>query len=299
MNFRKNSIWGWAQLFRLPNMFTVPGDVIAGAALSGGNVFSLKLVYAVISIGMLYGAGLLLNDYFDRDNDGENSPKRPIPSGLVNANAVLGVAVFLSVFAIVLAWLKTGIVGGMSAGIVLILICIYDMWAKNIVVMREVIMGLCRAMSVFSGYVMIGGKYSSGIGLAIAVTGIYIAGITLVSRFETDTDVSAVIVYVPLMVLTAGFSLVYVIMRNAPFFAIAILLFVYSIVRVLLTAGKVSRGSMNIPSYIGRLIRGMIPLQAMWTVLAFEQRRGIVIVGMIFGILFVGAAVSSRSFYGS
>ena len=58
-----SSFKDWLQLFRLPNLLTVPGDPIAGAILaSAGQGITVERVFlvAVASVG-LYAAGLLMN----------------------------------------------------------------------------------------------------------------------------------------------------------------------------------------------------------------------------------------------
>jgi len=57
----------WLRLFRLPNLLTVPGDVLAGFLLTSTITAGAwgKLLLAIPSSLMLYAAGLLLNDLFD------------------------------------------------------------------------------------------------------------------------------------------------------------------------------------------------------------------------------------------
>src|SRR5512143_1178807 len=83
---RAGSLRGWLELVRPPNLFTVPGDVLAGAALAGIAMRTmLTLASAVLISLLLYAAGLILNDYMDRRTDARERPERPIPSGRVSA----------------------------------------------------------------------------------------------------------------------------------------------------------------------------------------------------------------------
>jgi len=97
---------GWLELIRPPNLFTVPGDVLAGAALAGFEASRLPQVLMTVAVSLLlYVSGLILNDYADRGRDARERPQRPIPSGRVDARSAGGVALLLLAVAIVLGWL--------------------------------------------------------------------------------------------------------------------------------------------------------------------------------------------------
>ncbi|WP_073951767.1 SCO3242 family prenyltransferase [Streptomyces kebangsaanensis] len=81
----------WAELLRLPALFTVPGDALAGAAAVAGRVDSRTLL-AVGSSLCLYEAGMALNDWADRAEDARERPHRPLPSGRVRPAAALTAA---------------------------------------------------------------------------------------------------------------------------------------------------------------------------------------------------------------
>ncbi|MFI9168644.1 SCO3242 family prenyltransferase [Streptomyces lincolnensis] len=81
----------WAELLRLPALFTVPGDALAGAAATGGRANSRTLL-AIGSSLCLYEAGMALNDWADRAEDAVERPHRPLPSGRVHPTAALAAA---------------------------------------------------------------------------------------------------------------------------------------------------------------------------------------------------------------
>ncbi|MFD9887119.1 UbiA family prenyltransferase [Streptomyces alboflavus] len=92
----------WAELLRLPALFTVPGDALAGAAATGlcpGRGTFL----AIGSSLCLYEAGMALNDWADRDEDAVDRPHRPIPSGRVTPTAAFTAAVALTAGGLALA----------------------------------------------------------------------------------------------------------------------------------------------------------------------------------------------------
>ncbi|MEU6143688.1 SCO3242 family prenyltransferase [Streptomyces sp. NPDC047081] len=81
----------WAELLRLPALFTVPGDAIAGAAAASATPTPRTLL-AVGSSVCLYEAGMALNDWADRGEDAVDRPHRPLPSGRIHPDAALAVA---------------------------------------------------------------------------------------------------------------------------------------------------------------------------------------------------------------
>ncbi|ARX87660.1 hypothetical protein SMD44_07141 [Streptomyces alboflavus] len=92
----------WAELLRLPALFTVPGDALAGAAATGLRP-GRGTFLAIGSSLCLYEAGMALNDWADRDEDAVDRPHRPIPSGRVTPIAAFTAAVALTAGGLALA----------------------------------------------------------------------------------------------------------------------------------------------------------------------------------------------------
>ncbi|MFI6348062.1 SCO3242 family prenyltransferase [Streptomyces sp. NPDC050560] len=78
----------WAELLRLPALFTVPGDALAGASAAGARPGGRTLLAACSSL-CLYEAGMALNDWADRAEDAAERPHRPLPSGRIAARSAL------------------------------------------------------------------------------------------------------------------------------------------------------------------------------------------------------------------
>ena len=141
----------------MPNLFTVPGDPLAGfclASVAGNEAVSLSSVrlYAVLIISLLlYCAGLLQNDYFDLEEDRHIRPSRPIPSGRVSALAVIFVASLLSAVGVATAFLVS-IGSGVIASILVLIMTAYNHSAKGISVVGPILMGLCRGLSFSLGH---------------------------------------------------------------------------------------------------------------------------------------------------
>ncbi|MGA4838646.1 SCO3242 family prenyltransferase [Streptomyces sp. G45] len=91
----------WVELLRLPALFTVPGDALAGAAT--GLRPGRGTLLAIGSSLCLYEAGMALNDWADRAEDAVDRPHRPIPSGRITPTAALTAAAALTTAGLALA----------------------------------------------------------------------------------------------------------------------------------------------------------------------------------------------------
>ncbi|MGW6532343.1 SCO3242 family prenyltransferase [Streptomyces venezuelae] len=92
----------WAELLRLPALFTVPGDALAGAAATGLRP-NHRTLLAIGSSLCLYEAGMALNDWADRAEDAVERPERPLPSGRIAPPAALTAATALTAAGLALA----------------------------------------------------------------------------------------------------------------------------------------------------------------------------------------------------
>ncbi|MEV7415182.1 SCO3242 family prenyltransferase [Streptomyces sp. NPDC089919] len=92
----------WAELLRVPAVFSVPGDALAGAAAAGVRS-GRGTGWAVAASLCLYEAGMALNDWADRDEDALARPHRPLPSGRIRPGAALGAAGALTAAGLALA----------------------------------------------------------------------------------------------------------------------------------------------------------------------------------------------------
>src|ERR1700719_4023050 len=74
----------YAQLVRLPNVFTAMADIALAALVTGslpGQLISFLLL--VLASSCLYCAGMVWNDYFDYEIDLKERPLRPLPSNRI------------------------------------------------------------------------------------------------------------------------------------------------------------------------------------------------------------------------
>ena len=176
----------WLRLLRLPNLLTVPGDVLAGFLLapsaSGGDW--LQLLFAVPAGLFLYAAGLVLNDLFDYAEDLRERPGRPLPSQAISRDAAAAAA-------LVLLWLaafSAAFFDALPVALPLILcVILYDVGAKRHRILGPLLMGACRAGNLLLGAAAAGGGLSAAPGpwIGAGVLGLYIAAVTRLARNET------------------------------------------------------------------------------------------------------------------
>ncbi|WP_448316559.1 SCO3242 family prenyltransferase, partial [Streptomyces sp. CO7] len=166
----------WAELLRVPALFTVPGDALAGAVAGGGRLRTRTLGAVTASL-CLYAAGMALNDWADREEDARERPGRPLPSGRVRTGAALAAAGGLTAAGLgcaALAGRRTAAVAVPLAATV----WAYDLHLKH-TPLGPVAMGAARALDLLMGAASTGAPVRA-LPSALAV-GAHTCAVTLVS----------------------------------------------------------------------------------------------------------------------
>ena len=195
----KKRLVDWAQLVRLPNVFTVIADVAAAFLLVSGGAEPIGRFVCILLSGIcLYWAGMILNDVFDVDRDREERPNRPLASGAISLRSAsiagwvflaAGVALATAAGQIPSGDGATTLLPAAIAGALAVLILLYDGPLKETPV-APAAMGGCRVLSFLLGasplLIPVVGqplipKYLVGIALGF---GVYIMGITTMARDE-------------------------------------------------------------------------------------------------------------------
>jgi 4-hydroxybenzoate polyprenyltransferase len=185
----------YAQLLRLPNVFTAFADICLGAAAAGyvfdrpGIVFML-----LVASGCLYCGGMVFNDFFDRHEDAKTRPFRPIPSGRITPwGAAAEGAILLAVGFLAAAQAANSLYGKdighwSSPAVIAVLlipaILLYDAYLKR-TPFGPLGMGTCRLLNVLLGLSGAGGDVWTLANLHLAAAiGVYIVGVTWFARTE-------------------------------------------------------------------------------------------------------------------
>jgi 4-hydroxybenzoate polyprenyltransferase len=158
----------YAQLMRLPNVFTAIADPLAGWLIVGGEARRLPLVLGASAC--LYTAGIVFNDCLDYKSDCTDRPERPLPRGEIalTTASVLG-AVLIGVGLILGGWLAIPLAT---------LILFYDSLSKRSAWFGPITLGGCRMLNMAMG---MGGLEPV---VPAIILGVYVAGLSFVARQE-------------------------------------------------------------------------------------------------------------------
>ncbi|CAL9381019.1 UbiA family prenyltransferase [Streptomyces sp. Tu 3180] len=171
----------WAELLRLPALFTVPGDALAGAAAAGARPGPRTLL-AIGSSLCLYEAGMALNDWADRAEDAVERPHRPLPSGRIRPAAALTAACGLTGAGLVLA-AGAGRPALAVAAPLAATVWAYDLRLKHTFA-GPAAMAAARGLDLLLGAAATGGGTRAALPSA-ALLGTHTLAVTAVSRRET------------------------------------------------------------------------------------------------------------------
>ena len=172
------------RLARIPNVFTAAANVVAGVMLArGGELPARDLVLAAAS-ACLYLAGMVLNDFFDREVDALERPERPIPSGEVTPGTALALGTALMGGGIGLAAWHSSTSGAVAAALACAIL-LYDGGVKASP-LGPLAMGSCRFLNVCLGLSVLGGAAPPERWMWIApiTMGAYTTALTLLARDE-------------------------------------------------------------------------------------------------------------------
>ncbi len=169
------------ELLRPANVVTAAADILAGfAAATTGPIETVPWLLA--STVSLYGGGIVLNDFFDRNLDAVERPERPIPSGRISPATAGTIGFALLAAGITFAWFANTtacpVAIAISASVLL-----YDTWGKHQKFFGPVNMGACRALNLLLGIAAVPGAIGSLAPLTLLPL-VYIAAVTAVSRGE-------------------------------------------------------------------------------------------------------------------
>ncbi|MFE0419273.1 SCO3242 family prenyltransferase [Streptomyces tendae] len=171
----------WAELLRLPALFTVPGDALAGAAAAGARPGPRTLL-AIGSSLCLYEAGMALNDWADRAEDAAERPHRPLPSGRIRPAAALTAAGALTGAGLALA-AGAGRPALAVAAPLAATVWAYDLALKHTLA-GPAAMAAARGLDLLLGAAATGGGTRAALPSA-ALLGSHTLAVTAVSRRET------------------------------------------------------------------------------------------------------------------
>ncbi|MEU0391063.1 SCO3242 family prenyltransferase [Streptomyces chartreusis] len=165
---------------RLPALFSVPGDALAGTAAAGAPP-NARTLLAIGSSLCLYEAGMALNDWADREVDAVERPHRPLPSGRIRPAAALTAACALTGAGLALA-ARAGRPALAVAAPLAATVWAYDLALKHTPA-GPVAMGAARGLDLLLGAAATTGRTRRALPSA-ALLGTHTLAVTTVSRQE-------------------------------------------------------------------------------------------------------------------
>jgi 4-hydroxybenzoate polyprenyltransferase len=183
-----SSVRALLELLRLPNVFTALADVAMGFLFTHAAAQpAAQLVLLAVASGSFYLAGMVLNDFFDRDIDARERPERPIPSGRISprfAQNLGGALLGLGLMTGCAAGLMTGSVRAATvATVLMVAVVLYDFKLKH-TPLGPLGMGSCRTLNVLLGMSAATESLQAIHAVAALGVGTYIAGVTWFARTE-------------------------------------------------------------------------------------------------------------------
>jgi len=271
----------YLELCRIYLVPTALADSFAGFALAAA-VFNKSedplpaLLVAVIS-ACLYSSGMVGNDLFDLEKDRQGAPEKPLPSGALPVARAACLASVLALLALGLSFLLGETFW--PAGVVLLCSLLYNIGAKNIPVLGNILMGSCRGGNFLVGATAAAGSFlqvlSSEALLAPAfILGGFISVVTAISRLE-DRDHRPLLAYefsslaYPLLVLPAILTAMN---PGSPANWVANLALLGFLFRAILVAGKNREHLHPATTYVRNALGALIILDAA-LLLAFTPRE--------------------------
>ncbi len=172
------------QLVRLPNVLTAAADSLAGWLLVMGSAAEPNRWLPLTLASMfLYASGTALNDVFDAAIDQSERPGRPIPSGRISLKTASWLGGLGLVFGPIAAYTSGSVSSALVASVIALCILSYDAGFKHTWI-GPGLMGACRGLNLLLGMShapQLGGPIGW---TAAAFYGVFVAGITVVSRSE-------------------------------------------------------------------------------------------------------------------
>jgi len=121
-------------LIRLPNLFTLPSNVLLGFVLTATftlTIVSVVQILILVTIStLLYCVGLVLNDLFDYEIDKRERPNRPLASGKISRRISIIIVTIFTIIALILSLLVSVTTFSISV-LLLAIIFSYDKVLKN------------------------------------------------------------------------------------------------------------------------------------------------------------------------
>ncbi|MCP4074641.1 MAG: UbiA family prenyltransferase [Gammaproteobacteria bacterium] len=175
------------KLGRVSNLPTVWSNVLAGSALANAEINQFSLLIVLVSMSLVYTAGMFFNDVFDQDYDRQFRSDRPIPANDISSSVVMFLAISMMILALLLLSLNisVSIVETWYPVLSCVLLCglvlLYD-WRHKQNPFGPLIMGLCRGMVYITAAVSVIPALTLQLAISAICLTVWVLGLTMVAK---------------------------------------------------------------------------------------------------------------------
>jgi len=175
------------KLGRVSNLPTVWSNVLAGSALANAEINQFSLLIVLVSMSLVYTAGMFFNDVFDQDYDRQFRSDRPIPANDISSSVVMFLAISMMILALLLLSLNisVSIVEPWYPVLSCVLLCglvlLYD-WRHKQNPFGPLIMGLCRGMVYITAAVSVIPALTLQLAISAICLTVWVLGLTMVAK---------------------------------------------------------------------------------------------------------------------
>ena len=287
----------FAQLLRLPNVFTAFADILMAACAVGTITSRPEVVFLLLGAsGCLYLFGMVLNDICDVRADEAKQSFRPLPSKRIGLRTAVMVAVGLLFAGLTFASLVDGFASttfAVAAGLA-VAIVLYN-WIFKHFWIGPIAMGSCRFLNVLLGSLPFAPESLIPWHLA-SVIGLYIVGVTWFARTEEgDSRKIQLIGASIVMALSVGLAVavpVHLSAGQSPVYFPYLLVLFGFVVGVPIIAAIRKPTPKMVQSAVKRSIFGLVLLDAILAT-AFVGWPGLLIVLLLIPAIWLGKWVYS------
>jgi len=292
----------WLRLLRLPNLFTAPGDSLAGYFLAttfrgDASICVWRIVLLATMSVFTYAYGIVMNDVADYKEDCQIRPERPLPRGKISrATASIfcallwGLSVVLLVICTQLKCLVFYDVFFVLLGLWLTIV-LYNFWLKRFRLVGSLAMGLCRGLNFLLGVAATGHATSFGKNWPVFVPFIaiiaYITAVTWLADKENEEQNVGFVVQIPAITTAlAWFGTVLPLPQKTVALAIPAVFLILTVFLLEQTADKLYHKTVppkDMQKAIGALLRPLVFWQVTWVLFSTTTSAYVVAALLIAG----------------
>ena len=280
---KENRIMPWLRLLRLPNLFTAPGDSLAGYFLAttfrGDSSVSIWAIVLLATTSVFtYAFGVVMNDVADYKEDCQIRPERPLPSGKISRDRATIFCAQLWGLPVVLLGICTEFKCLVFYDALFVLlglwltIILYNFWLKRFRLAGSIAMGLCRGLNFLLGVAATGDAMSFGkiwpVFVPFVAVIAYIAAVTWLADKENEEQNVGFVVQIPAIATAlAWFGTVLPLPHKTAPLAIPAVFLILAVFLLEQTAGKLYHKTVppkDMQKAIGAMLRPLVFWQVTW-----------------------------------